>query len=78
MLINKRKCLIAAKKTKILEEAQEKLNQARCQPEKNWSEIIKDEDFLKVTSFCQNPEIAVKMLGRIIQTVPEIKGPRID
>ena len=62
----------------ILEEAREKLNQARCQPEKNWSEIIKDEDFLKVTNFCQNPEIAVKMLGRIIQTVPEIKGPRID
>lgn len=70
--------LIAAKKNKILEEAEEKLNEARCHPERNWSDISKDEDFSKITSFCQNPQVAVKMLGRIIQTVPEIKGPRID
>ena len=77
-MIGKRKILIAAKKNRLFEDAAEKLNQAKCSPEHSWSDIVKDEDFLKITSFCQNPQTAVKMLGRIIQTVPEIKGPRID
>ena len=69
-LIGKRKILIAAKKNRLFEDAAEKLNQARCSPEQNWSDIVKDEDFLKITGFCQNPQTAVKMLAKIIQTVP--------
>lgn len=54
-----------------------KLNEVRHNPDGN-SEISQDEDFLKVTSFCQNQRTAVKMLARIVQTIPEVKGPRID
>lgn len=41
-------------------------------------EVVNDDDLLRVTNFCQNPRTAIKMLGRIVQTVPEVKGPRID
>lgn len=41
-------------------------------------DLNNDEDFLKITNFCQNTRTAVKMLGKIAQTIPEIQGPRID
>jgi len=44
----------------------------------NNMDLTNDEDFLKITSFCQNTRTAVKMLGKIAQTIPEIQGPRID
>ena len=77
-LISRRKVMITSKKNKILEEAEERLSQARCSPEDNWADIVREEDFLRITNFCQNPQVAVKMLGKIIQTVPDVKGPRID
>ena len=55
-----------------------KLNQARHNPRQLFSDVVKDEEFLRIVGFCQNPETAVKMLGKIIQSVPEMKGPRID
>jgi hypothetical protein len=41
-------------------------------------DFANDDEIARVTSFCQNPKTAVKMLGRIIQTIPNINGPRID
>jgi hypothetical protein len=76
-LLNRRKTLIGAKKMRIIDEAEARLSEMRQNPDSN-PEIIQDEDFLKVTSFCQNPRTAVKMLARIVQTIPEVKGPRID
>lgn len=52
--------------------------QARGNPEMHCPDMANDEDLLRVTNFCQNPRTAVRMLGRIVQTVPEVKGPRID
>jgi hypothetical protein len=42
------------------------------------AELSTDEDLLKMTSFCQNVRTAVKMLGKIVHTIPAIQGPRID
>lgn len=44
----------------------------------NTMDFTNDEDFIKITNFCNNTRTAVKMLGKIVQTIPEMKGPRID
>ena len=69
---------MTSKKRKIIEEANEKMNKAKLNIDTNHPDLINDEEFVRITSFCQNPKTAVKMLGKIIQTIPEIKGPRID
>lgn len=69
---------MSAKKRRIIEEAEEKLNKARKNVDPNQIDFVNDDELAKVTSFCQNPKTAVKMLGKIIQTIPNISGPRID
>ncbi len=69
---------MAAKKKRILEEADEKLIKAKNNVDPNQLDFVNDDELAKVTNFCQNPKTAVKMLGKIIQTVPNISGPRID
>lgn len=69
---------MAAKKRRIIEEADERLNKARNNIDPNQIDFVNDDELAKVTSFCQNPKTAVKMLGKIIQTIPNISGPRID
>jgi len=76
-LLSRRKSLMAAKKKKIFESAEERLMRVRNSSE-NRMDLSKDEDFIKITSFSSNTRTAVKMLGKIVQTIPEMKGPRID
>jgi hypothetical protein len=66
-----------AKRRRILEEAEERLSKVKMGGETQ-VDLTNDEELARVTSFCQNPKTAVKMLGRIIQTIPNISGPRID
>lgn len=77
-LLSKRKTLMAAKKRRILEDAEEKLVKTRHSVDPNQLDFVNDEELSKITNFCQNPRTAVKMLGKIIQTIPNISGPRID
>lgn len=77
-LLSKRKTMMAAKKRRILEDAEEKLVKTRHSVDPNQIDFVNDDELLKITSFCQNPRTAVKMLGKIIQTIPNISGPRID
>lgn len=65
-----------AKRRRILEEAEERLAKARVGEVA--VDLVNDDEMARVTSFCQNPKTAVKMLGRIMQTIPNISGPRID
>ena len=76
-LLSRRKSLMAIKKKKIFQLAEERLMRVRNSSE-NSMDLSKDEDFIKITSFCSNTRAAVKMLGKIVQTIPEMKGPRID
>lgn len=69
---------MAVKKRKILEVADDQLAKARENADINIVDLSNDDEFSKITNFCQNPRTAVKMLGKIIQTIPEMKGPRID
>lgn len=69
---------MAVKKRKILEVADDQLSKARENADINIVDLANDDEFSKITNFCQNPRTAVKMLGKIIQTIPEMKGPRID
>jgi hypothetical protein len=69
---------MAVKKRKILEVADDQLAKARENADINIVDLANDDEFSKITNFCQNPRTAVKMLGKIIQTIPEMKGPRID
>lgn len=68
---------MAAKRRRILEEADERLSKAKMGTDMQ-VDLVNDDELARVTSFCQNPKTAVKMLGRIIQTIPNICGPRID
>lgn len=69
---------MAVKKRKILEVADDQLAKARENADINIVDLANDDEFSKITNFCQNPRTAIKMLGKIIQTIPEMKGPRID
>jgi hypothetical protein len=64
------------KRRRILEEAEERLAKARAG--EGQVDMVNDDELARVTNFCQNPKTAVKMLGKIIQTIPNISGPRID
>lgn len=64
------------KRRRIMEEAEERLGKARAGEVQ--VDMVNDDELARVTNFCQNPKTAVKMLGRIIQTIPNISGPRID
>jgi hypothetical protein len=75
-LLGRRKTLMGVKRRRILEEAEERLLRARAGEVA--VDLANDDEVARVTSFCQNPRTAVKMLGRIIQTIPNISGPRID
>ena len=37
-----------------------------------------DEELNKIVSFAANQRTATRMLAKIMQTLPEVKGPRID
>jgi hypothetical protein len=69
---------MSVKKRKILETADDQLAKARENADINIVDLANDDEFSKITNFCQNPRTAVRMLGKIIQTIPEMKGPRID
>jgi hypothetical protein len=77
-LLGKRKSLMVAKKRRILEDAEDRLTKTRNSVDINQIDFVNDDELAKVTNFCQNPKTAVKMLGKIIQTIPNINGPRID
>ena len=62
---------MAVKKRKILEVADDQLAKARENADINIVDLANDDEFSKITNFCQNPQTAVK----IIQTTPEMKGP---
>lgn len=69
---------MAAKKRRIVEDAEERLTKAKNNIDPSQIDFVNDDQLAKVTNFCQNPKTAVKMLGKIIQTIPNISGPRID
>lgn len=66
------------KKRKLQDEVEDKLERARNVVDLSQFEYVDDEEFCKVTAFCQNPKTAIKILGKIMQTMPDIKGPRND
>lgn len=68
-LLNRRKSLMAVKKKRIFDSAEERLMRVRNSSENNM-EFNNDEDFIKITNFCSNTRAAVKMLGKIVQTIP--------
>ena len=41
-------------------------------------DYINDEDMLRITSFCSNTNMAIKILRKVMNLVPEIRGPRAD
>ncbi len=64
------------KRRRMMEDAEERLGKARMGEVQ--VDLINDDELSRITNFCQNPKTAIKMLGRIIQTIPNIGGPRID
>ena len=69
---------MATKKRVIAEEAEEALSRARLHMDSNHIEMRHDEELAKIVSFASNQRTATRMLGRIMQTMPEGKGPRVD
>ena len=77
-LISKRKGIVAAKRRRIIEEADERISKLKFNADSSTIDFVNDDQIARVTNFCQNPRTAVKMLGKIVQTIPNIVGPRID
>ena len=77
-LLNRRKHLMATKKRVIVEEAQEALTRARMHSDTNHIDMRHDEELAKIVSFASSQRTATRMLGRIMQSMPEGRGPRAD
>lgn len=41
-------------------------------------EFADDEDFKRIVGFCNNTQMAIKILGKIVHLLPELRGPRDD
>ena len=78
VLLNRRKHLMANKKRVIMAEAKESLSRARLQTDANHIEMRHDEELAKIVSFASSQRTATRMLGRIMQSMHEERGPRAD
>lgn len=78
-LLGKRKTLTALKRRRIREEMEDRLERARShQGDLNSFEHMNDEEFLRIVEFCPNTHMAIKILGKVMNLVPELRGPRAD
>ena len=54
------------------------MERAKNNSDLNNFEYINDAEFLKITEFCSNTNMAIKILSRIMNLIPELRGPRAD
>ena len=72
-MLGRRKTLTAAKKKKIKDEIEE-----RADRHGDHFEYYDDEEFLRVVGFCQNTEVAIKVLSKIVTMLGNIRGSKTD
>lgn len=41
-------------------------------------EFYEDEEFMKVVDFCQNSEVAIKMLSKIVGMLTHVRGSKAE
>lgn len=41
-------------------------------------EFYEDEEFMKVVDFCQNSEVAIKMLSKIVAMLTNVRGSKAE
>lgn len=76
-LLGRRKALTEVKRRKLREELEERLDKAKNSNFSNF-DYFEDEDFKRIISFCPNSQVAVRILGKVVQLLPELRGPRAD
>ena len=57
---------------------EDRLERARHQTDLSHFEYGEDEEFLSIVEFCPNTQLAIKILGKVIHLLPELRGPRAD
>ena len=77
-LLSKRKNLLSAKKKKVRDDVDAKLNEARTVKKMNEFMYPKDKEFLKIVEFCKNTKTAVTVLTKLTEILPNISDPNQD